>query len=219
MACEVNTHKDDSLFASTPPLEALRLLLSWTATEPPSGGLPTGGPSSGGRQPRRSRRKVLLIDVRKAHLHAVSVREVYVQMPPELRAKYPGMCWKLKRCLYGTRDAPAQWEALYIAKLQEMGFTVGSASANCLYNPKLNVQCVVHGDDFTFSGSDQSLDLVEAQMKKAFLCKVEGRLGGEPHDLKQARILNRVITWNDWGIQYEADPRHAEVLVRELKVS
>ena len=34
VACEVNTHKDESLFASTPPLEALRLLLSWTASGP-----------------------------------------------------------------------------------------------------------------------------------------------------------------------------------------
>ena len=107
---------------------------------------------------------MLLIDVRKAHLHAMAVREVYVQPPPEVRAKHPGMCWKLKRCLYGTRDAPAQWEALYIKRLQEMGFTVGSASANCFYNPNLDVQCVVHGDDFSFSGDSQALDWVQDKM-------------------------------------------------------
>ena len=56
-------------------------------------------------------------------------------------------------------------------------------------------------------------------MTQAFLCKVEGRLGGGSKDLKQARILNRVISWQDWGIQYEADPRHAEVLIRELEVT
>ena len=38
VACEVNTHKDESLFASKPPLEALRLLLSWTASGPRTGG-------------------------------------------------------------------------------------------------------------------------------------------------------------------------------------
>ena len=55
-------------------------------------------------------------------------------------------------------------------------------------------------------------------MKKAFLCKIEGRLGDGAQDLRQARILNRVVTWEAWGIQYEPDPRHAEVLVRELDI-
>ena len=32
VACEVRTYKEDSLFASTPPLETLRLLLSWAVT-------------------------------------------------------------------------------------------------------------------------------------------------------------------------------------------
>ena len=55
-------------------------------------------------------------------------------------------------------------------------------------------------------------------MNQVFLCKVEGRLGPEPNDLKQARILNRVVTWEDWGIRYEADPRQIENLMGDLKV-
>ena len=115
VACEVNTYKDESLFASTPPLEALRFLLSWTAT----------------RQKHTGRRKVLLIDVRKAHLHADAEREVYVQLPPELRDKCPGMCWKLRKCLYGTRDAPKLWEGLCTRTLIGMGFRAGKANASC----------------------------------------------------------------------------------------
>ena len=49
-------------------------------------------------------------------------------------------------------------------------------------------------------------------------CTIEGRLGDDPQDLKQARILNRVVTWESWGIRYEADPRHAEVPIRELDI-
>ena len=47
----------------------------------------------------RGKRKFLLIDVRKAHLHAVPAREVYVQLPPAIKAKHPGKCWLLRRCL------------------------------------------------------------------------------------------------------------------------
>ena len=47
---EFNVGKDDSLYASTPPLEAIRLLLSCTATEPrrecPSGGQAPAEPST-----------------------------------------------------------------------------------------------------------------------------------------------------------------------------
>ena len=132
--------------------------------------------------------------------------------PPELREKNPGMCWKLNRCLYGTRGAPARWEALYIEELQGLGFTAGAASPCCFYNKELDVRCVVHGDDFTFSGSDQALDIVEKGMKKAFMCKIEGRLGDGPRDTDQLRILNRIVTWCKWGIQYKPDPKHAEVI-------
>ena len=81
----------------------------------------------------------------------------------------------LKRCLYGTRDAPARLEALYIKRLREMVFSVGTASSCCFYHPALDVRCVVHGDDFTFSGDDNALDHIQRCMEKAFLCKIEGR--------------------------------------------
>ena len=29
-------------------------------------------------------------------------------------------------------------------------------------------------------------------------------------------MLNRLVTWESWGIIYEADPRHAEIIISEL---
>eukprot|EP00969_Alexandrium_andersonii_P229528 10137242-Alexandrium_andersonii.AAC.1 len=60
------------MFAATPPLEAVRLLLSDLATRG----------RAGVRRRRRGSRKALLIDVRKAHLHAF-VEDVYVALPAE----------------------------------------------------------------------------------------------------------------------------------------
>ena len=51
--------------------------------------------------------KLMLLDAKKAHLHAMAEREIYVELPPE-RAR-PGSCCLLRRCLYGTRDAPRLW--------------------------------------------------------------------------------------------------------------
>eukprot|EP00969_Alexandrium_andersonii_P209588 9258396-Alexandrium_andersonii.AAC.1 len=53
-------------------------------------------------------------------------------------------------------------------------------------------------------------------MEARFLCEVEGRLGGGKSDPKEARLLNRVIHWAPSVYLYEADPRHAEQLVRDL---
>eukprot|EP00969_Alexandrium_andersonii_P178527 7893496-Alexandrium_andersonii.AAC.1 len=40
----------------------------------------------------------------------------------------------------------------------------GKASACCFYNAALDARCVVHGDDFTFTGYDADLDVVEKLM-------------------------------------------------------
>eukprot|EP00969_Alexandrium_andersonii_P130974 5791630-Alexandrium_andersonii.AAC.1 len=71
---------------------------------------------------------------------------------------------KLRRSLYGTRAAPARWEALCTETLASFGFAKGKASACCFYHPELDVRCVVHGDDFTFTGYDDDLDVVETLM-------------------------------------------------------
>ena len=41
---------------------------------------------------------------------------------------------------------------------------------------------------------------------------------GEHHECKEMRILNRVVTLKESGLTYEADPRHAELLVRNMAV-
>lgn len=194
VAKEIAFYRSDDFFAATPPLEALRMLISHVA-------------SSEGE-------KLLLMDARKAHLHASAIRLVYVDLPPEERQ--PGCCGRLRRCLYGTRDAPARWEAFMANELEQMGFVRGRSSPCCFTHPARAVKCVVHGDDFTFAGLDPELKWVEEEMNKRFLIKVLGKLGPDEGDVKELRILNRVLRWSPEGIHYEADPRHAEILLAGL---
>ena len=42
------------------------------------------------------------------------------------------------------------------------------------------------------------------------------RLGPHAADDKEIRLLNRIISWTAKGIEWEADQRHAEILIREL---
>ena len=48
------------------------------------------------------------IDVRRAYFYAESKRTVYADLPPEDHED--GMCGKLLKFMYGTRDAAQNWE-------------------------------------------------------------------------------------------------------------
>jgi hypothetical protein len=191
---EIATYKSDDFFAATPPLEALRLLLSLVASS------------------EHHDIKVEVLDARKAHLHAFAERTVFTRLPPEVDE--PGYCARLVRCLYGTRDAPKRWEAFLAEQLVALGFARGKASPCCYFNAELNVRCIVHGDDFVLTGRAGALDQVKVGMHERFLLKELGRLGGGQGELKELRVLNRVIRWSPAGLKYEADPRHAEIMVR-----
>ena len=76
----------------------------------------------------------------------------------------------------------------------------------------------MHGDDFTLLGLIDDLHWFQGEIKKKFETKVRGVIGCEPNDDKSIRILNRVIEWTDRGIEYEADQRHAEIIVRDARI-
>ena len=44
-------------------------------------------------------------------------------------------------------------------------------------------------------------------------------LSGEKDDVREVKILNKIIRWTDSGVELEADPRHAEIVIRELGLS
>ena len=86
---EFNVGKDDAFYASTPLLEALRLIVSHAATHAEDG----------------NRRQIMINDVRRAYFYANIQRDVYVELPKEDPQHGKGILGKLKLCLYGTRDA------------------------------------------------------------------------------------------------------------------
>ena len=56
---------------------------------------------------------------------------------------------------------------------------------------------------------------LEERFKRRFECKVE-ILGPGRTQKREVRILNRVVGWTKDGLLYEADQRHAEIVIRDL---
>ena len=101
--------KDDALYVATPPLEALRIIISHTATYPESG----------------PKRVIMINDVRRAYFYAKIQRDVFIELPKEDPKYGTGLLGKLKLCLYGTRDAAKGWLETLSAHLISIGFTRG----------------------------------------------------------------------------------------------
>ena len=201
VACEVNKDgKQDNFFASTPPLEAKKLLFARYARE------------------RRRKGKCLqlsFIDIRKAYFNGIPKRPVYMRFPKELGLPTNAV-GKLVRCAYGTRDAGAIWEDTYRGALEDMGFQSGVASPCCFFHPGRNISLVVHGDDFTSLGIGGDLDWLEKELALHFELKIRGRIGEDCQGPQHIRILNRIVTLTKDGLMYEADPRHVDLLASSL---
>ena len=39
-------------------------------------------------------------------------------------------------------------------------------------------------------------------------------MGDDANESKQQKILNRIVTWTSEAIEYEADPRHAKIIMQ-----
>ena len=169
-----------------------------------------------GRARRAGQKKLLFIDARWACFNAVSTSLAYGQLPEE--DAEPGMCGMLNKYMYGTRDAARRWEETYTEHLLNLGFKQGQASPCCFSHGTRDIQCVVHGDDFTFLGEDADLDWIQTALAQKFGIKVRGSLGDGPGDVQEMRILSRVVQWTKHGITYEADQRHAEIIIKQFNL-
>ena len=59
-------------------------------------------------------RKLPFVDISKASLHPPVMRnDIYVELPAEM--EQPGCCGRLRKALYGTREAARCWEQEYHA--------------------------------------------------------------------------------------------------------
>ena len=70
---------------------------------------------------------MMVLDAKKAHLHAAAERELFIELPPEAGGGYA----RLLRSLYGARDAPALWEAFAARQLQGLGLQRGCRTPAC----------------------------------------------------------------------------------------
>ncbi len=86
---------------------------------------------------------------------------------------------------------------------------MGVANPTAFYHPG-------KGYDFTFLGWESDLEEMAERLREHYQRKVRGGLGGEPGDVEEITILNRKLAWRANEMKYEADPKPAVIIVREV---
>ena len=141
VAKEIKVNDRPDLFAATPPLEALKLITSFTASG------------------RGAGKCMMHNDVSRAYFHAPAVRNVFVEIAHEDReAGDENKCGWLNMSMYGTRDAASNWEGKYSTVLINAGFKRGESNPCVFRHDARDIDTLLHGDDYVSSAALPQLD-------------------------------------------------------------
>ena len=138
---EFNTGKNDELYASTPPLEALRFVITSAVAWTTSG----------------VQRHVMVIHVRRAFFYAKTNRDIYIELPAEDTEGNNDMLGKVNLSLYGTRDAASNWQEHLSRHLESIRFVRGIGHPSVYHHPGRGLITLVLGDDYTTAGEPKEL--------------------------------------------------------------
>ena len=133
------------MYAATPPLEALKLLVGHAA-----------GHRDGGAN-------ILVSDVNRVCFHASAKRELYVELLARKVGHREGYVGRLRLALYGTRDAASLWQECLSQHLESCGFERGRSNLVVFLNAEQYLRCLFRGDDYATVGSLENLVWLRAE--------------------------------------------------------
>ena len=90
-----------------------------------------------------------------------------------------------------------------------MGFDEAEQLPRYFYHPKTQVRVIVHGDDFTFAGTES--EQILAKMHEWYDIKVRGILGSGKRDVHEIEVLGKKLTWTEEGLENEGSDKQRRV--------
>ena len=140
---EFNTGDEDGLFfASTPPLEALPLIISDAAT-----------------RDQEEDKIIMVSDVWRGRFFEAPERRTICAELLEEETHEGDDVGLLLQSLYGTSDASANFQEEVRKVLSKAGFKRGKYNPSTYYHEKVGIKAVVYGDDFISLGEKESFEI------------------------------------------------------------
>ena len=198
-------------YASTPPLEALRTIVSHAATHDAA----QMGKDIGQREVKH----VMVNDVRRAYFHIAATRDLYIELliGNTFGSREPQL-GKLHLSLYGTRDAACNRQETLPSLLATLGFRRGIGHPSMLVRADRQIWTLVHGDDYVSSGCKSDLQWLRQQLEQKYELKSQMMGSRGLGVVDEGKVLNIILRWSEQGWQTEADPRHGDLVAEQLGV-
>ena len=196
VAMEFNLYVRDDVNASTPPLAAIRAVISMAAS-------------------KSGTRFLAVYDVSVAFFHATIDEDITVLPPPG--AGRPGHVWILLKAMYGTRRAAQLWQEHLAGVFKSGNWRRIGNIAGAYYEPNLDIALVIHGDDFLAEGTAECLNELDKLLFSAMDVKAMPRIG--PGAASSGKYLKRIIKWENDEFTWEADPKHVARTIEILNLA
>ncbi|KAJ3687146.1 hypothetical protein LUZ61_016310 [Rhynchospora tenuis] len=119
------------------------------------------------------------MDVHNAFLHGDLHEEVYMRLPPGFSSQHPGKVCRLRKSLYGLRQAPRMWFSKLTTALQAYGFIQSYAdySLFTLEKKDISLAILVYVDDLVIAGNNsKAIDQFKQYLSSTFYMKDLGAL-------------------------------------------
>lgn len=119
------------------------------------------------------------MDVHNAFLHGDLDEEVYMELPPGFNSAASGKVCRLRKSLYGLRQAPRNWFAKLSTALKDIGFKQSYADYSLFSYSKGEValHVLVYVDDIIITGSSSlEIEKFKQQLSQRFHMKDLGVL-------------------------------------------
>ena len=179
VAREIKQKGTDSYFAGTPPLTLVRYVISRAATLSKTG----------------KRRQLMVLDAKRAFLHADALTETYVKTP---HLRDTERCRLLNKCMYGTLPAAAGWQHL-VRRVGTDICLLSSSNCPCAFgHSSRDLDMVVHGEDFIIAGDGDDFDWLSQKLNEKLELVQNARLG--PGYDNEATVLNSCVMYSDSGL-------------------
>ena len=130
--------------------------------------------------------------------------------------------------MFETKDAAQCFDVASENAMTAMENDTGKFSPCLYHSSSVDMSVFRHGDDFVVSGTRTQQKEFEEQLSKHLIVSHLATLGPctALGGVTEVRILNRIVRWvkpphgsGRERIEYEADPRHAELIILQLGLS
>ena len=159
--------------------------------------------------------RAMILDVKRAFLYGERKRDIYIEFPPEDPMYGKGFLGRLRKAMYGTRDAPQVWQETVRRVMKSLGYE-SSRKIPCVYFPKdRKVWVMAHVDYFLVIGPSERIKVLRSELAKEF--ELKSKILGPSHgEVNEVTFLGRRVCWTRRGITLEGDHQHIDKFVKEL---